>query len=821
VSTPSKYQQHFPIATGAWNASNPLAANIDTYGLNLPILTDEFSGGLPYHRATSTVQATNYPQGTNTADPTYADTPWGTKTGLLFAKASSAGLSFTGRNISPLTGTGGVAGTAKYAVQMAALVNFTSLTASVGQMAVSIASRSAGAGNAGDDNSPALGAYGTSLALIHRNTVRVIFSGLTLQTGRWYALAMSCWNSTGTTYSTTGTDLMTEAYAYDFTSGTVYGPLLSAAAGTNLGFSTVNDAPVNKPIVVAPINTAIPTWIPDLTLAHVLAAYNVRWDAATFAAYYGDAIQAMRPSAFSISEVVVPLSATTDMHLSGVVSGYPNAVWTPGTPGSPTFGVASSGGASATKNSQVVTSATAATVNVTATSATGTATFTDPVSFFSVDAPVQANAVTGITISGSTSPVAGYPNTYTLGVTPVGGTISGGTLSVTVTDPIDGTIGTVNLTTGSPTATVSFTPSTARTNTLTAASSGLTSGTLNYTSAYSSLSPGTIVVASETQNTTALTGTVTVKGDGTSGSGLASGGHPAISYSWYQSADAVTFNLLAGQTGQNLTLTNQPYGALSFVKRRATDAGSTTADTPRVAFSTTPPQNLMILLIGDSRMQNLGVGTGSIEPLLPPLLTDSQSDVWGTVTCLNRGYSGSQAQGTAASPWYPTASGTLLPAAVTAADAAAPANCVKIALVDLGVNDAANGTDKTVAGFVANIQAIAAYLVSAGYIVGLCKPPVGPGASTPVLSLTTQFGDALTQATNGTTIFLAEHNNRRMIWNNEPAWDADEIHPSSLAFPAMRKNYADAAYFTYRCWRDGLGAATPTTTKSGQRRRGR
>jgi hypothetical protein len=768
------------------------------------------------------VQGVNYPQGTNTADPTYVDTPWGVKTGMLFAKASSAGLLFTGRNCSPLTGVGGVAGTAKYAVQMAVLVNFTTLTTSNGQMAVSISSRVAGAGNAGDDNSPALGSFGTSLCLIHRNTARVIFTGLTLVPGRWYAIAMSCWNSSGTSYLTTGSDLMSEAYAYDFTTGTVTGPLLSASAGTNLGFSTVNNAPTNRPITVGPINSAVPTWIPDLTLAHALVAYNVRWDATNFAAYYGDAIQALRPSAFSISEVVVPLSATTTMHLSGTATGYPNSAWTPGSPGTPSFGVTNTG-SSVSKNSQAVISATSATVTVTATSATGTATFTDPVSFFSVDSPAQFSTISGVTLSGSASPVAGYPNTYTLGVTPVGGSIPGGSISVSVTDPIDGTIGTVNLTTASPTNTVSFTPSTARSNTLTASSSGLTSATVGYTSAYSALSPGTILVTGQTQNTTALTGTVTIKGDGTSGSGLASGGKPPMTYAWYQSLDNSNYTLLSGQTGQNLTLSNWAYGTLGYIKRRATDSTTptaATADTPRVAFSMTPPQNALILMIGDSRMQNLGVGANTIEDLLPPLLTDAQADVWGTVVCLNRGYSGSQAQATGVTFWYPS-TGTLLTPAITAANAVAPANSVKIAMVDLGVNDASNGTDKTVATYVANMAAISATLVAAGYIVGLCKPPCGPNAA--ANPLTTQYGDALTQVANGTTIFLAEHHNRQMIWNKEPQWDGDQIHPDPAAYPAMRKNYADAAYYTLRSWRDGGSTTVGTGSaiiRSGQRRRG-
>lgn len=96
-------------------------------------------------------------------------------------------------------------------------------------------------------------------------------------------------------------------------------------------------------------------------------------------------------------------------------------------------------------------------------------------------------AATGVTMSGPSGGTSGVASSnFTVGVTPIGGTITG---TVTVT-PSDGGGGgtftptTVGLTTGSPTATFTYTPASAGTKTISATNNGgLTNpGNLSYVS---------------------------------------------------------------------------------------------------------------------------------------------------------------------------------------------------------------------------------------------------------------------------------------------------------------------------------------------------
>lgn len=83
---------------------------------------------------------------------------------------------------------------------------------------------------------------------------------------------------------------------------------------------------------------------------------------------------------------------------------------------------------------------------------------------------VTANA-TAVTMTGPTSGTAGQASSnFTIGVSPVGSNIPGGSFNVTVTDGT--TPQTVTLTTASPTATVQFTEATAGTYTISATNTG-------------------------------------------------------------------------------------------------------------------------------------------------------------------------------------------------------------------------------------------------------------------------------------------------------------------------------------------------------------
>lgn len=114
---------------------------------------------------------------------------------------------------------------------------------------------------------------------------------------------------------------------------------------------------------------------------------------------------------------------------------------------------------------------------------------------------------TGVTMTGPTSGATGVASTnFTLGVTPVGGTISG---TVVVT-PSDGGAGgtftptTKSLTSGTPTGTFTYTPSSAGAKTISVTNNGSLTNPSNITYTASSAAATAIVVSGPSTGTTAV-----------------------------------------------------------------------------------------------------------------------------------------------------------------------------------------------------------------------------------------------------------------------------------------------------------------------------
>lgn len=242
---------------------------------------------------------------------------------------------------------------------------------------------------------------------------------------------------------------------------------------------------------------------------------------------------------------------------------------------------------------------------------------------FSADQAV--GAATGITMSGPTTGTVGVASTnFSIGVTPVGGTITG---TVVVT-PSDGGVGgtftptTVSLTTAAPTATFTYTPASVGAKTISVTNNGSLTNPANITYTATSgaatavtmsgPSSGTVSVAS-TNFTIGANGTITGTVVVTPSDAANGGTFTPTTVSISSGTPTATFTYTPASTGvKTISITNN--GGLTNPSNISYTSNAASLFTQVNATDTVTGQNIMILVpaAGSANPYNAGVPTGVI-----------------------------------------------------------------------------------------------------------------------------------------------------------------------------------------------------------------
>lgn len=423
-------------------------------------------------------------------------------------------------------------------------------------------------------------------------------------------------------------------------------------------------------------------------------------------------------------------------------------------------------------------------------------------------------AATGTSLTGPSSGTVSVASTNcTVGVTPIGGTITG---TVRFTPNDGGAGGTfsptyLDLTTGSPSGTFTYAPSTvgARTITVTNNSGGAIASSSGWTYTSNAAAAPTSGAASFTSATnTTINVTCTA----------ASGGTAPLTYQWYRDTVANftpgAGNLLSGATSLSLAdSASLAADAVYYYKCRVTDNAAQTATSNQVAGALMAAP-LIIGLLGDS----ITKGTAGPAPAAVTVSTRLQARLQSmykqrAVTVVNQGVNGASAQEWAAN------TGSIFSTAKTAF---ASAGCTHI-MVMLGSNDAAD--HRSAAQYLADMQTIigpgAGSLVTAGYTVIVNYPtyvPAGANSGATDETATEYLRSYLAQIdalVNGTTILRGDTLAYSYFVDHPSEVQADQTHlldAGNLSLASMWARAVDRAVLQVTNVVSPLAAQTVTVT---------
>jgi hypothetical protein len=461
------------------------------------------------------------------------------------------------------------------------------------------------------------------------------------------------------------------------------------------------------------------------------------------------------------SITVSPTSCLPGQTLTLTLTGS-NVTWTPGTPGTPAFTVSAG-----TKNSQVVTSSTGATLNYTAADSLGTVTITDPGSGSTCTLSVTTATDFSVTPSSLTTAAGIQTGNYTV-------TLNGGlTTNETIALSDGGSGGTFTP------SSLTFTSGNAGTpQTFKYTSSGSASGTISLQVAGTGQFGAThnvsnVIAAAITAGAAFATyvGATTVFLSASN----ATGGGGTYNYQWYRSiSSGVLGSAISGQVAEACQDGSVSANTDYYYTMQYTDTStSVTANSAQIHVKTLAATAIEVVGgIGDSIMGRLATGN---ETAFTSMLSQLNCKFAGSkqFTGVDRSISG-----TTSGDWV--SGGADLPTAVAAFISAGVTRVVLM----LGTNDSAAGTATSQATYQANILSAVTYMfanIPTLRTVHLFSSPfqalTSGNLSIQNCARLVAYSAALATIANGTTVFysapLASYN----FFQKYPDQLSDGIHP--------------------------------------------
>jgi hypothetical protein len=557
-------------------------------------------------------------------------------------------------------------------------------------------------------------------------------------------------------------------YQYDYDAGSP--ALVSGSAAYPYGITTQADLILNQR------DTAPRTWQGSINLAGLFT--TVALNATQINQLLNDPALQVRGTLTSSTTNLVAGATGVSVPLVGNAG-----IWTPGTPGAPTFTETSTGtGSSITAQSVSGVNAGSVTLN---NGTVGTATFTDPLTGATLAIPVTSGSTaTTYTDTGPSTGTTSVPSgNFTLQL--VGGTLAANC----VFTPVGGLGGT--FTPANPTI---LAGQTSVTYTYTAATNG--AHPLAFTNNQALANPGATTYTTSA-GALVLGATTIVPAVGSVGLNApnASGGTAPLHYAAY-GYDLPTATLGSGSpigSTASVVDTPEPYGKVRFGGWIVTDSATPTpvsVQSPALfPYSAWPQLAFNFNLIGDSETWILdnGIGGVNVQTMIADII-NSNTDVFGTISILNSGVSGMfTADWRTDAPNNVSLGYQLFGHSLTAGTAYFPGTGRKVAVVNLGTNDSRNltGSPISVATYLANMSNIANGYLANGYDYVYLWPPtvfsVAAGQGSPAaLQRQMEYIAALPSLANGTTIFSLPPTHSRFFANRLDLL-GDGLHWTTLA----------------------------------------
>lgn len=211
----------------------------------------------------------------------------------------------------------------------------------------------------------------------------------------------------------------------------------------------------------------------------------------------------------------------------------------------------------------------------------------------------------------------------------------------------------------------------------------------------------------------------------------------------------------------------------------------TTADGQLIYRKATTVTALQIGFIGDSITAGTTLGGGGNAP--PPHTATDLTQGTLTVTATNQGQSGATS-----ADWIPGAGSGYLAAAKTAFASAG----VRLVHIMLGTNDSKTAVATTQAQYRANLQAICADLIAAGYLVAIGYPPylnTSTGVFDPASTgRVAGYCAAIDNVVDGDHIFQSDRTAQDYFQANPSALQGDGVHPTQPGSDHLAQAWASA-----------------------------
>jgi lysophospholipase L1-like esterase len=215
--------------------------------------------------------------------------------------------------------------------------------------------------------------------------------------------------------------------------------------------------------------------------------------------------------------------------------------------------------------------------------------------------------------------------------------------------------------------------------------------------------------------------------------------------------------------------------------------------------ATLPKRKLWLGFLGDSVTAQVESNGGSA--VIGTNVTDSAADLFATTVTDNRGVGG-----TTTDDWLPTAAaravtwqgvsqGTVVPltwakAAFATSSAASGVTDIYIHVM-LGTNDA--GASTTAATYGANLAAVCANLVAAGYKVILSYPPwANANSSAAVNDRLLDYQARVDALVDGVTVFRGDTDVYSAFADNPTNLTTNDVHPTAAGRLTLQKLWSDA-----------------------------